>query len=271
MTKIVSLFLLIFCSLFNSIAQDNRFEYKDSSLLNETRQSKAQQDTGTATNFVEEEKDILSDTTLYITQIDISRDSVKAWKNNKRFSYMKDIDSLLKVKKKEELDASIEKSNDWLGIFIQKIFSSGLLQFIFWTIAIVFIVFILFKLFLSNGIFKRNTVSVPLIESHEEMIMATVSDYEKLIQQSIHLADYRSAVRFLFLRTLVQLADGDLIKQSANKTNYQYAQEIRTDKRNDFSELVLNYEYVWYGNIALTRELFTGIEKKFIAFYNKIQ
>lgn len=273
MSRIVFTVLLVYGSLLNSFAQDNRFEYKDTSLLNEFEQTETHKDKDTTTLLTDtaEEKDILSDTTLYITHIDISRDSVTVWKKDKRFSYLKNIDSLLKIKKQEELEAYNEALDDKQGKFIQKLLSSGVLQFIFWAIAIAFIVFILYKLFLSNGIFKRYAAGIPVNETPEEMIMATVSDYEKLIQQSISLADYRSAVRFLFLRTLVQLAEGDHIKQSADKTNYQYVQEIRADKRNDFSALVLNYEYAWYGNVTLTRELYTGIEKKFTAFYSKIQ
>lgn len=184
---------------------------------------------------------------------------------------MKNIDSLLEIKKQEEIDAYKESLTNKQGKFIQKLLSSGILPFFFWSMAIAFVIFILYKLFLSNGIFKRNSVSVPVIETPEEMILATVSDYEKLVQQSIDLADYRSAVRFLFLKTLVQLAEGEYIQRSADKTNYQYVQELKPEKRNEFSALVLNYEYVWYGHIPLNRELFNGIEKKFIAFNNKIQ
>ena len=273
MSRIVFTVLLVYGSLLNSFAQDNRFEYKDTSLLNELEQTGAYKDTDTTTRITDtaEEKDILSDTTLYITHIDISPDSVTVWKRDKRFSYLKNIDSLLKIKKQEELEAYNEALDDKQGKFIQKLLSSGVLQFIFWAIAIAFIVFILYKLFLSNGIFKRYAAAIPVNETPEEMIMVTVSDYEKLVQQSIDLADYRSAVRFLFLKTLAQLAEGEYIHRSAGKTNYQYAREIREDKRNEFSALVLNYEYVWYGHVALNRELFTGIEKKFFAFNNKIQ
>lgn len=184
---------------------------------------------------------------------------------------MNHIDSLLKIKKQQELDAYNEEVNDTSAKFIQQLLSSDFLQFIFWATAIVFVIFILYRLFVSNGVFKRKPVEIPVVEPPEELKLATVSEYDKLIQQSVNLADYRSAVRFLFLKTLVQLAERDCIQQSADKTNYQYVQEIRADLKNDFSSLVLNYEYTWYGNVALTRELYNGIENKFIAFNKKIQ
>ena len=56
-------------------------------------------------NIPEEERDILSDTTIYINHVNISPDSVAAWKQHKRFAYIKNLDSLLKIKQQEELDA----------------------------------------------------------------------------------------------------------------------------------------------------------------------
>lgn len=271
MTKIFFTLLLFFCNVFNSFAQDTSFEYTDSSLLNVVEETGTQEDAANTTGLAVEEKDILSDTTLYIADIDLSPDTVASWKKNKRFSYMNHIDSLLKIKKQQELDAYNEELNDTSSKFIQQVLSSGFLQVIFWSTAIVFVLFIMYRLFVSNGVFKRKTVENPVVESPAEMKLATVSDYDKLIKQSVDQADYRSAVRFLFLKTLVQLAERDYIQQSADKTNYQYVQEIRADLKNDFSSLVLNYEYTWYGNVALTRELYTGIENKFIAFYKKIQ
>ncbi len=271
MIKIFFTVLLFYCCVLNTVAQDNRFEYKDSSLLNIVEQTENETDSDTITVITKNENDILSDTTLYISKIEFINDSVAAWKKDKKFSYLKSIDSLLKNKKQEELNARRDESNDKMGSFIQKLLSSGLLQFIFWAIVIAFIGFIFYKLFISNGIFKRNTAKISVIKTQEELVTATVSDYEKLIQQSIGMADYRYAVRYLFLKTLTQLADKEYLQRSADKTNYQYVQEIDADKRNGFSSLVLNYEYVWYGNVALDKTLFTGIEKKFIAFNNKIQ
>lgn len=78
------------------------------------------------------------------------------------------------------------------------------------------------------------------------------------------------AVRYLFLKTLRQLSDRGHLQQSADKTNFQYVQEIPADKRNDFASLVLNYEYVWYGHLNIVREQYDQLEKKYTSFYNKI-
>lgn len=98
----------------------------------------------------------------------------------------------------------------------------------------------------------------------------TVSDYDKLIHQSCKLGDYRMAVRYLYLKNLAALADQELLTLSADKTNYQYVQEIEAGLKNEFASLVLIYEYTWYGNFSPAQETYTGIEKKYIDFYKKI-
>ena len=218
-----------------------------------------------------EDKDILSDTAVHITGIVISPDSVSAWKHKKQFAYIKNLDSLLKIKQQQDLDAYNKALKQKPNKFFQQLFSSRLLQALFWTIAIAFVVFILYKLFLSNGIFKRNTEKVLVTEVLSQEVIATVSDYDKLVHQSVKLGDYRMAVRYLFLKTLMQLADKEYLHHAADKTNYQYVQEIRTDKKNEFASLVLNYEYVWYGNFSVGSDTYTVIEKKFSTFNSKIQ
>ncbi|MEP7165638.1 MAG: hypothetical protein ABI741_13140 [Ferruginibacter sp.] len=272
MHKIFFTIMLACCCLFNTHAQDKRFEYVDSSLLNETQPTGTHENPDIDENALVEEKDILSDTTIYISNIKISPDSVTAWKHDKRFAYIKNLDSLLKEKQQEEAEAANENRKRKPSRFLQKLFSSGIIQLFFWAIAIAFVLFILYKLFLSNGIFRRNAAKTTVVsEVPAEELVKTVADYDKLIHQSIKLGDYRMAVRYLFLKTLVNLSEKEYLQHSADKTNYQYVQEIRADKKNEFASLVLNYEYVWYGNFPLNGELFTGIEKKFSTFNSKIQ
>jgi len=266
MHKLLLSIILILGSLNLVCAQDKSFEYADSSLLNEPGK------TGNDNAELTEEKDILSDTTLYINRIEIPPDTVAGWKNDKRFAYIKALDSLLKIKQQEDLAANNERLKTKPNNFFRNLFASRIPQLFFWTVAIAFVLFILYKLFLSNGIFKRSTTSSIIVkEVPEEEVIATVADYDKSIQQAIAQQNYRLAVRYLFLKNLVHLADHEYVHYSPDKTNYQYVQEIRADRKNEFATLVLNYEYVWYGNFSLNSESYTGIEQKFNSFYNKIQ
>ena len=267
------LFTIIFCCCcVIGHAQKKGLEYVDTSLIDQPSKSTYEEtvaapEVDTTTDNI---GDILSDTTLYVTRIDLSRDSVTKWKNDKRFAYMKDLDNLLKQKQRDDASEVKNVPTDTSPSFLEKVLSSGAIKIFFWTVAIVFVLFILYKLFLSNGIFKRNTRSSPVNELLEEEKFVSVSDYDKLIHQSVKLGDFRMAVRYLFLKNLAHLADKEYLHLSADKTNYEYVQEIRADKKNEFSSLVLTYEYIWYGNFSLNQETYTGIEKKYNSFYNKI-
>lgn len=259
--------ILVLGSIWGLHAQDKRFEYADSSLLIEPGE------TSNNDEIPAEEKDILSDTAIYINRIHISPDTVAGWKNDKRFAYVNNLDSLLQNKQQEdkrpvEDELPKEKENS----FFKNLFASGVPQLIFWGVAIAFVLFIIYSLFLSNGVFRKGTTAATSENTApEEDLMASEADYDKLIGQSVSQGNYRLAVRYLFLKNLVCLGNREHIHYSPDKTNYQYVQEIRADMKNEFASLVLNYEYVWYGNFPLGSEAYNGMEKKFSSFYNKIQ
>ena len=258
MRKLFFTCCFIYCCLFYAGAQKKGFVYTDSTLADKTSDDQ--------TN---DEEITEADTTLYLHPITLSADTIASWKNNKKFAYVKNLDSLLKLKDKENL--SLQQTQQTSASFLQELFSSGIIQFILWAIAAGIVLFILYRLFLSKGIFRR-TVSLPAVEEMaDEQVFENASDYDSLIQQSFKLEDYRMAVRYLFLKTLWQLEGKGMLERRADKTNYKYVQEIAEDKKNDFASLVLNYEYIWYGNLKISREQYGELEKRYGSFYNKIK
>ena len=260
--------------IFNvcSLAQEKQFEYTDSTLLMET-QTLEEPNSDVDENDIgnnDSAGEILSDTTLYIYPIKISPDSVVGWKNEKQFSYIRNLDKLLKKKQQEDISKYSGEIETGQESFLQKLLSSKFLQLFFWIIAIAFVLIVLYKLFLNNVIFRKNSTSSEPAIIQEMPEPVTVSDYDKLIHQSCKLGDYRMAVRYLYLKNLAALADQELLTLSADKTNYQYVQEIEAGLKNEFASLVLIYEYTWYGNFSPAQETYTGIEKKYIDFYKKI-
>ena len=264
--------IVFFLSCVTCYAQTERFKYEDSTLLMESQQGGNIDTAAQETVDESAENDILSDTTLYISAIELSPDSVLKWKTDKRFNYILTLDSLLKNKQQKELLEYKKRNNNNSVSFLQRLLSSRGTKIFFWMVAIAFVIFIIYRLFFVNGIFRREKFLKPSITETAVLEVApkTVAEYDKLIHQSYRLGDYRMAVRYLFLKNLVMLSGKELIYLSADKTNYQYVQEIDDTYKHDFAALVLNYEYVWYGNFPLTADAFTGIEKKFSAFYHKI-
>lgn len=228
----------------------------DSMLLNEPAA-----DTAAAAEYV--------DTSLYRNDISLRYDSVQNWRKQKEFEYHKYLDSLLrsidkKKKKKEPERSEPGMLNDILG--------SGILKLLLWTFVVCFVGFILYQLFLSDGGFRRRSKKVKdIIAEVEEEIITPESDFDGLIRQALQTGNYRHAIRYQYLRTLHMLADKNLVSLAPDKINYQYVSELSNpDQRQNFAALTLNYEYVWYGEFDIDKDIYERLENSFKTFNQKI-
>jgi hypothetical protein len=211
------------------------------------------------------------DTTLYFARPPMRADSVEAWKNLKEFTYVKNMDSLLVAAKKgqkQEPDNDNDEGSSWLG----RLLSSEATKYFFWFLGVFFVLFILFKLFLSEGAFRRRTKKfTPDTAEMQEETISSETDLQTLIRQALQAGNYRLAVRYNYLNTLYKLANRKLVELAADKTNYQYVREISNlNYQNDFAALTLNYEYVWYGEFEIEANIYQRIESGFSQFNNKL-
>ncbi len=221
-------------------------------------------------------EDVIQDTTVHFRDLIISPDSLKSWKENKRYAWINNIDSLLRDKQKKEDDEAqnaMRKGrdlSDGLSGF-ERFLNSGFLQLLLWVIGGSVVAFIIYRLFLSKGIFGTGgKKSKKVVEEAEEIDNNMESDFESLQRKAYAAGDLRVAMRYMFLKTLQKLNDKELIRFAVDKTNSAYARELPPAKRNEFSSLALYYEYIWYGNIAVQKENFDGIENKFNEFLKRI-
>jgi hypothetical protein len=214
------------------------------------------------------------DTTVYYSELVMAKDSVEAWKNLKSFAYVKYLDSLLKVQKEKTKQEAVtnkeftSRGSSWLD----NLLSSSGLQLILWLLAGTFVIFILYKLFITDGALRRNkkTTIANTPEAAEEEITAE-SDFEKLIMEAAQQSNFRLAIRYHYLQTLHKLAANNFLQLAADKTNYQYVRELtEAVKQNEFAGLTLNYEYVWYGEFAIDNLIYQQLKNNFTTFDNKI-
>jgi len=223
--------------------------------------------------------------TLKLDYRSVVYDSVRAINADKGFYYKRYMDSLLratemKITKMLELRRKDSLRRDSLikagklkpgqsgrrnsidsGEFFNSVFG-----IIFLIIAIGLFGYIVFKLFLSNSYFfsrNRKNISADIAVATDE----NINDPDALLQNAIKNRNYRLAIRYLYLQTLVRLSDRKLIEINSNKTNYEYVSELRKHKfANEFASLTLKYEYVWYGEYPVDERLFEQIQGNFIQF-----
>jgi hypothetical protein len=69
------------------------------------------------------------------------------------------------------------------------------------------------------------------------------------------------------LKLLKKLTDNNLIKWQIDKTNRDYSIELSNSKyTNQFNQLSLVYEYIWYGDFKLNETIYKDTINQFNSF-----
>jgi hypothetical protein len=218
---------------------------------------------------VKVEVGVVRDTNLYARNAYMPADSVNILKSNDKLAYIQRLDSLLEAKQRQEKpvkeDNTSSRSSGWWN------WDMDFLTPILWILGIAFVGVILYSLFLKDGVFRRNSKTLNTVSEQVEEDVKPGTDMDRLIRQALQQRNYRLAIRYQYLNCLYKLADKGLVQFAADKTNYQYVNELtNAQQRNSFAELTLHYDYVWYGEFDIDESIYQKIEPGFTAFFNKI-
>jgi hypothetical protein len=192
-------------------------------------------------------------------------DSLNKYRNNPHFIY--DVDA-----KKVGL-TWWQRLWKWFWDLIAKLFGGGdsaapalgLFKYFVWAIALGMVVFIIIKLTGTN-IFSRKSkeIEIPYSESLENIHEIT---FDEEIEKATSNRNYRLAVRLLYLRTLKQLNDAQLIQWQLGKTNLAYLNELQDQtQKQSFGILTRQFEYVWYGDFSVDGQSYQNINILFHDF-----
>ncbi|ATP58578.1 hypothetical protein CPT03_19965 [Pedobacter ginsengisoli] len=156
---------------------------------------------------------------------------------------------------------------DLIGKTLNNKVTGGLVKYLAIVVLVGLVVFLVLKIIGADlKIFSRQSqkVEVPYTESDDNIHEINFNDQ---IEKAVATANYRLAVRLLYLRTLKKLSDRSLIHWLPEKTNQTYISEINDpDKKKEFSKLTHQFEYVWYGEFFIDKENFYIIKDTFERF-----
>jgi hypothetical protein len=196
----------------------------------------------------------------------MNADTVALLKKDKGFYYQAWLDSLLRVDavKLPQKQPPINLS-----------FLDGLLSVfnvILWLAVAALLVFVVYKLFLGNSpLFIKGRKNIEAtIHVEEEEIAA--GKYDALITRAEAEENYRLAVRYLYLQSLHYLSVKGFIRLGTEKTNYQYAGELRNSRPAiavSFAGLTWKYEYIWYGEYMIANTTYYALKTAFTGFNNQ--
>ena len=78
-------------------------------------------------------------------------------------------------------------------------------------------------------------------------------------------------MRLLYLKCLKHLSDSGLIEWEIDKTNSTYIDEIKNQQQQaSFRRLTLQFEYVWYGEFTIDRQVYNAIDSSFRDFNKQV-
>ncbi len=191
------------------------------------------------------------------------------WKQlatDKAFTYKSEIEQLKPTPK--ESSHFLEQ----LLLLLLRFFSSGIGRLILWAAILALLILILNYVLKTNQNFlfgrkSKRLKSAGLPETDDNFATA---NWEQKLQQALLEKDLRLAVRYSYMWLLHMLNERQLIRYTADKTNFEYACELESTLfKQPFRQLSRKYEYTWYGNYPLSAaeynefiDLFTHVRKQ---------
>lgn len=152
--------------------------------------------------------------------------------------------------------------------------SSSWMNTLFWILAIAGFVALLIW-FLASGnifLFRRTPREMSREENAEEESESIFAmDMDHAIQKAAMAKEFRMAIRLLYLRTLRDLSQRNLIQYGHEKTNSDYLFQLSgTGYYKDFFRLTRDFEYAWYGEFPVGEESFQLMQKDFNQFKERV-
>lgn len=199
--------------------------------------------------------------TLYYKQRNLNPDFKNNYKGEK-FDYDR------VVKEKEYKPPSPPMFSLPTGLF-------QVLMYIFLGIILLFVIYFIIK---NAGEFSfgSDQKKIKFDASEEQEVEDTENiennNFFQLIQKAKSDKDYRKAIRYYHLWVLQTLSDKKLIRWNKDKTDYDYYKELgETAVKEDFSNNVYVYDYIWYGKFPLNSKEFELAESIFQRTLNQLK
>lgn len=97
-------------------------------------------------------------------------------------------------------------------------------------------------------------------------------DFATRLAEAEAAGNLRLAVRLGYLQLLKTLSDRGLIQWQPDKTNQAYLAELAPNAtlREDFREITRQFEFVWYGELALSNALYEQVRGRHRAFQGRV-
>ncbi len=249
--------LLVFCFLINVIlAQNNNQPDTNIVLTEDSSVAIEQPDSGVEHYFEHKTNEVLTDT---IQSREVPANVVDSLKKDDAFWYADKIFKKKEFQEKDTKNRNLKLPSQWMSMTTLVI------------IVVLFLGVLIWYLFQNNIINRRESPAGAKTDEETDNENIFNIDYQKEIDSAINLANYRLAIRLMFLRLLKDLSQKNVIQYKQERTNFDYLSQLSSSRYySDFFRLTRNYEYAWYGKFDVSRETFGIIKNEFESFDQKL-
>jgi len=151
-----------------------------------------------------------------------------------------------------------ERLSWWFSSIIQRIFLNPntpiLTQIGYYLILLLvlgFAVFYIIKLRYGGGL----TTDYRTYRSSGASLEKTVpEDFDEMIREALEQNDFKLAIRYVYLKTLTNLAKKDHLKLRDWKSPFDYERELQASLVGSYREMAQLFEYAWYGDFEVGEE-----------------
>jgi len=92
-------------------------------------------------------------------------------------------------------------------------------------------------------------------------------NFDKMIDEALRNNDFRTAIRWNYLKCLFLLEKGGHLMFQPSKTNIDYLNDLRkSDFLSEFKAVSRIYDYVWYGKFTVDQSKYTELKREFSSF-----
>ncbi|NDV66451.1 DUF4129 domain-containing protein [Bacteroides sp. 224] len=152
--------------------------------------------------------------------------------------------------------------NELLGKFFGSKFANDYGELVLVLIFVAIVLLLVWFLYRKRPELFMRSRKVPLQYTvHEDTIYGI--DFNKEIERALSGSDYKEAVRLLYLQTLKQLSDKELIDWQLYKTPTEYIYEVKAEgMKESFRNLTNSFLRVRYGNFEASELLFQEMRQQ---------
>jgi len=161
--------------------------------------------------------------------------------------------------------------NDTSPSLFARLLRNKVFQWTLFLLVIAVVIYGIFQLARENNFRWFSRSSEQASEAEADSLLRGSVNYDELIRKYQAEGNYRFAIRYLFLRLINTAADKNIIQIRDSTTNTEIGRAFSQHPLAlQYRYLATAYEYIYFGDFNLNKEVFDLLKMKFEAFQEKI-